>query len=351
MGPPDYYKPVDAVGPRVPWTGYVFWLVTTLAVLAGILFFLYPQFVAQRPAKGAQSTQIGIATWPGFAPSFLAKERGYFGDVNVGINVLDDFSARQAAFISGKTDFTIYTIDSLAFDAGKGVRGKIVLILDRSNGADGIVATTSIGSIADLKGKKVAYTRGSPAHFLLVSALARAGLTINDIQTVEVDDPTRAAEAFLAGSVDASVTWEPYLTQIKTSGKGRVLADTRSLDDRIIDVLVASESAIKDKPELVKKVVDGWMRALVEVHQPRADTFAIMANGLGMREQEFRSNAQGVMFADWAMNLAWLGPQGAAPSRASVLFSDAARLWRATKLSAAPSSPVPYFSSQFLPKR
>jgi len=297
--------------------------------------------------KAAASARIGIATWPGFAPVFLASNRGYFENVTVGADVVDDFTARQAAFVGGQHDFTIHTIDSLAFDAGKGVRGEIVLVLDRSNGADGIVVRNGISSVAGLRGRRVAYTRGSPAHFLLVNVLRDAGLTVRDIRTVEVDDPTRAAEAFLAGSVDAAVTWEPYLSQITRSGRGRVLIDTRQVP-RTIDVLVASPRVIHQRPQVVQAVVSGWMRALDELQQPHPDSFRIMAAGLGMREAEFRSNASGVYYATRAMNSEWLTSPSGQPTRAQQLFEDAGAIWRQERLSESPESAAGFVDNRFV---
>ena len=329
--------------PRRKWIAI---LLVALVVAIGIWLVSSKRDVARTNAP--LTTSIGIATWPGFAPAFIAKERGFFKNLNVSVNVLDDFTARQAAFVSGKTDFTIYTIDSLAFDAGKGLDGKIVMILDRSNGADGIVARAGIRAISDLKGKKVAYTRGSPAHFLLFTALSKAGLQLSDIETVEVDDPTRAAEAFLAGSVDAAVTWEPYLSQIVKSRKGVVLGDTRTIDDRIIDVLVARNEVIAEHPEIVQAVVSGWMQALDEVAHPKADTFAIMAKGLGMPEADFRGGAAGVAFADRAMNAQWLVPVSSGQSKASLLFDDAAKLWQIAGFGKPPKVGVSYVTDNFV---
>src|SRR5690348_13786474 len=53
---------------------------------------------------------VGIATFPGHGPGFIAKERGFFGDLQVEFPILDDFTARQNAFTSGATDLTISTI-------------------------------------------------------------------------------------------------------------------------------------------------------------------------------------------------------------------------------------------------
>jgi NitT/TauT family transport system substrate-binding protein len=328
---------------------------TLLPVLLAITFvslFAWLVWNHQNSTIGEQkekvSTRIGIATWPGFAPVYLGVAREYFNGVSVKADIIDDFSARQAAFVSGKTDFTIYTVDSLAFDAGQGVNGKIVMVLDRSNGADGIVARKGIKSFADLKGLKVAYTRGSPAHFLLFAALSKAGMKISDITTIEVDDPTRAAEAFLAGSVDAAVTWEPYLSQIKTSGKGVVLGDTRTINDRIIDVLVASNEVVKNNPKLVQDVVSGWMRALDEIARPKTDTYSIMAKGLGMPEADFREGAIGVTFADRDMNWYWLGQNESGRSKSQDLFSEASNLWVSAGFKKAPGDESDYSTETFV---
>src|SRR5947209_11991186 len=70
-----------------------------------------------------RTASILIATWPGFAPAFVAKEKHFFGNLNTDIKVVDDFSARRTAFKSGQAYFTIYTVDSLAFDVAAGIEG------------------------------------------------------------------------------------------------------------------------------------------------------------------------------------------------------------------------------------
>jgi NitT/TauT family transport system substrate-binding protein len=346
MKPPDSSRSSDAAVRSISWQMAVAGIGVLFAAIA-LVIWLASGFQGRTNESGA-STRVGIATWPGFAPVFLARQRGYFDGVDVSAAVVDDFTARQSAFISGQHDFTIYTIDSLAFDAGKGVRGRIVMVLDRSNGADGIVVRHGITNPADLRGKRVAYTRGSPAHFLLVNVLREAGLSISDIQTVEVDDPTRAAEAFLAGSVDAAVTWEPYLSQIRSSNRGTVLVDTRTMPNRIIDVLVASPRVVQERPQVVQAVVHGWLRALDEIRQPRGDTYRIMAGGLGMPEAEFRGNAAGVLFATREMNREWLASSPEGASRADQLFRQAAEIWRQERLSESPLSPAGFIDNRFI---
>src|SRR5262249_4276190 len=152
--------------------------------------------------------------------------------------------------------------DSAAFTAAHGVEQKIFLISDMSFGADGIVARPSIRSAAGLQGKKVAYTRGSPSHFLLGQYLKKYGMGMRDIKPVEVDDPGKAGEAFLSGSVDAAVTWDPFIPQIVRSGKGRLLGSSRTLPGVIMSVLVGNPKAMRERPEDFQKFVNGWLKGV-----------------------------------------------------------------------------------------
>lgn len=83
-------------------------------------------------------------------------------------------------------------------------------------------------NVADLKGKKVAFQRGSSSHNLILRALNKAGLSYQDIQPVNLP-PADARAAFEQGSVDAWVTWEPYSSLALSQGNTRVLANGEGL--------------------------------------------------------------------------------------------------------------------------
>jgi aliphatic sulfonates family ABC transporter substrate-binding protein len=70
-------------------------------------------------------------------------------------------------------------------------------------------ADGGIAKLSDLKGKKIAFTKGSSAHNVVVRALAVAGLGYGDIQPVYLQ-PADAAAAFRNGSVDAWSIWDPF---------------------------------------------------------------------------------------------------------------------------------------------
>ena len=85
-------------------------------------------------------------------------------------------------------------------------------------------AESPIRTLADLKGKKVAVTKGAGSHFLLLAALAKSGLNFKDISPAYLT-PADGRAAFIGGNVDAWVAWDPFLTSAQRQSNARVLSD------------------------------------------------------------------------------------------------------------------------------
>lgn len=300
----------------------------------------------QRHDTSAKPFRVGIATWPGFAAGFVAQEKGFFDGLPVEFSNLDDFSARQAAFTSGHTDATISTLDSYAFESAKGVDGRVAMILDESFGADAIVVKPSIKSPGDLKGKRIAYTRGSPSHFFLIAYLAAHGMSMSDVTRIEVDDPGRAGEAFMSGSVDAAVTWEPNVSQIVDSDAGTVLASTRTVPGLIVDVMVVSRDVQSQRPDVVQKFVTGWLRAVAYIEAHPDESYSIMARALKIPEAEFPQMMAGLRLADINRNRELL----ASTTKAIEIFDQAGAIWLKEGLIAAPRLGRDFITSDFIAK-
>jgi len=321
-------------------------MIAKLTLSLVVILLLLTTSTCNNKPKVPEKLHIGIATWPGFAPGFIAREKGFFGSLPVEISILDDFSARQSAFTSGTTNTTISTLDSFAFESGQGVKGKVIMILDESYGADGIVVGPRIKAPADLKGKKIAYTRGSPSHFFLILYLKKNGLSMNDISRVEVDDPGRAGEAFVSGSVDAAVTWEPNITQIVNSGRGRLLESTKTTPGLIVDVMVVNSEIAEQRKHDIQTFVNGWLKAVEYIRTNEADAYSIMAKNLKIAEQEFPGMATGLRYADINRNRELLFPPGG--SKAIDIFNNATAIWIEEKLISLPQDGIKLIDPQFV---
>ena len=91
-----------------------------------------------------------------------------------------------------------------------------------------VSADSPLQQVAGLKGKKVAFQKGSSSHNLILRALNHAGLKYTDIQPVYLS-PADARAAFEQGSVDAWAIWEPFSSLALSGGRARLLADSTDL--------------------------------------------------------------------------------------------------------------------------
>jgi sulfonate transport system substrate-binding protein len=112
---------------------------------------------------------------------------------------------------------------------------------------------STIKTIADLRGKKVALNRGSNVHYLLVRALASANLKYTDIQPVYLA-PADARAAFEQNNIDAWAIWDPYFASVQNAG-GKILTDGTGLV-RNLQFYVAARKYAEQSPALVRAVVD-----------------------------------------------------------------------------------------------
>jgi sulfonate transport system substrate-binding protein len=85
-----------------------------------------------------------------------------------------------------------------------------------------------IQTVADLKGKKVAFNKGSNVHYLLVKALEKAGLAYADIEPAFLP-PADARAAFEKGAVDAWVIWDPFQASAEQATGARSLSNGEGL--------------------------------------------------------------------------------------------------------------------------
>ena len=113
---------------------------------------------------------------------------------------------------------------------------------------------SSLRTLADLKGKKVALNKGSNVHYLLLKALEKAGVAYADIQPVFLP-PADARAAFERGSVDAWAIWDPFLAAAEKQLGARVLADGKGLVANY-QFYLASRTYAEKNPEILRIVLD-----------------------------------------------------------------------------------------------
>jgi sulfonate transport system substrate-binding protein len=110
-----------------------------------------------------------------------------------------------------------------------------------------------IEKIADLKGKTLAFVRGSSAHNVAVSALASVGLSLKDV-TVANLSPADAAAAFAAGSIDAWSIWDPYFALAEARTDTKVLTTAEGIVDTY-NFLLANASFARANASILREAI------------------------------------------------------------------------------------------------
>ncbi len=141
-------------------------------------------------------------------------------------------------------------------------------------------ADSPIKSLADLKGKKLAFKRGSSAHNVAVKALQKAGLTPSDVEPIDLS-PSDAAAAFKTGSIDAWSIWDPYLAIAEADPQTRVLATARGIVDSY-SFFLANGDYTTSNPQLVSAVIDELAKVGAAAQGQLEDTVAALSGITGV---------------------------------------------------------------------
>ncbi len=145
----------------------------------------------------------------------------------------------------------------LLYVGGQPIAGANQAVLVRADGP--------IRTLADLRGKRIAFTKGSSAHNMIVQVLARAGLKPADIQPVNLQPPDAGA-AFRTGALDAWAIWDPFFAIAELEPTTRVLTTAEGVAPSN-SFFLASRSFAEREPGTVLALLDtinaaaGWARA------------------------------------------------------------------------------------------
>ena len=243
------------------------------------------------------------------------------------------------------------TIDFWANELPNFARGGIdaaaFMQVDWSRGGDAIVADTSIKTIEDLRGKKIALTQFTPSHWLLETALRQSHLSSAEQQTIRdnlvfTQDASTARSAFVARQVDAAVTWEPDVSQALKREQSHVLTSTKDFPNIIADALVAQKSFIKEHPKAMEAFVRGWLDGVEEAKKnPDLTARLFMENEPLFKDLGLEATKHSFSWSYWPNledNARMFGLDGSAPLF-DTIFSKAGAVWQSLKVIDKPLDP------------
>ncbi|MCJ2164368.1 MULTISPECIES: ABC transporter substrate-binding protein [unclassified Pseudodesulfovibrio] len=262
-----------------------------------LLLLLCAVVLCASTAFAGTPVKVAHATWVGYGPLYIARDLGYFGaeDLDVDLVIIEDEAQYAAALASNNIDGLGNVLDREVIHYAKGTDEIVIFGMDESSGGDGVVASAEIKTVADLKGKTVGLDKSSTSYFFFLSILDKYDVAEEDIDILEMG-ASDAGTAFVAGRIDAAVTWEPWLTNASQREGGHVLVSSKDMPKTIVDVFVLNGAFVKTHPEVPAKMTRAWNKA-VEWYKANPDKGnEIMAKAMGLDVQEMADMASGVTF-------------------------------------------------------
>jgi len=255
--------------------------------------------VAAAQAQDLPKVVIGMSGWTGFAPLSLAEKSGIFkkNGVDVEIKFIPQAS-RHLALASNAIQCAATTVETHVTWNANGVQITQILLLDKSNGGDGIAVRKDIASMKDLKGKAIGVDApGTSPFFVLAYMLKKNGMTMNDIKRVTLS-PQAAANAFIAGQTDAAQTYEPYMSAVRDKPEaGKILLTTKDYPV-VVDTLGCPRGFLRSNPKVAEALTRSWFEALEMIKKEPAKSNEIMGAVVKQTGEQFAKSAAFIAWQD-----------------------------------------------------
>jgi len=205
---------------------------------------------------------------PAFAPFQIAKGKGYFTDAGLDVT-----------FQVGKGGADVATQVAVGnADLGGGIGDTPIIV--RANGLDirGVALLggrgltqlawrkdSGITGPADFKGKSIGVLAfQDTTYYNLLGALASVGLTKNDVD-IQAVGPGGIIQLTIAGKLDGFSGVPEWIAAIQGAGVALEQQPVDSIFPAMAQAIIASDKTIKERPEVVRGVVQGVLKAIKDI--------------------------------------------------------------------------------------
>lgn len=257
--------------------------------------------------KQEEELRLGMVQWVGYAPLYVAENSSllpkqlHIIDFPSNYDILEAMKAREL-------NAACLTLDEVLKLQHDGMKLKILLVLDTSNGADALLASKNIQNVSQLKNKQVAYEPNSVQEYLLFRALEKNGLHFSDIKQLltKFDEHEYLWEQ---KKFDAVSTFEPFKHRLLQEGMHTIFS-SKEIPNEIVDLLVVSQEAIDESPHIIQQTVNAYFQALDKIQNDQS-TYKVIADYLQSDVKDTKHALDTVKLKDRKHNLELLANQRA----------------------------------------
>ena len=244
----------------------------------------------------AGEVHIAIQPSAAFIPLYIARENGWIEEAlaEYGVEVTwNDFESgppMNESMASGDSDLGVIgdvpTVSAIA----AGQQNEVVAIAAQAADSYAVLvaADSDITSAAELEGKRIATVVGSTGHNLTQKFLGTAGLSIDDIELVNISAGD-AATVLANHEVDAVAIWEPNVTRLVDSGVAKIIAEGTDVGLAGTNTIVARKAFAEANPEIVSVILAQYARAAAAIDTLDDATWAKVAEDLSLDVEQVKS--------------------------------------------------------------
>ena len=262
----------------------------------------FPEPVPQVSTK----LRVGLKQWVGYTPLAVAHGLKLFPEqIDVEYRNVSSVEEMNTRLVNGEIDISLSLVEShvraaetYQHDTANENRPVVILKLDTSRGADGIIALNEITDITQLglspngEERPFLYQHHDVSHFLFLYLCKSAGLQWRDLKNYADDRNPEAAAELFARPVDtkyfAAGTYEPHLTMLRETVEGAHIiidSDSEGVSGLVVDVMVTKKKFLDENRNAILALLKGWFAAIAilndRTNSKYADAmrFACLFNG------------------------------------------------------------------------
>jgi NitT/TauT family transport system substrate-binding protein len=260
----------------------------------------------------SESLRFGLNLWPAYELAYLAQEKGFYQAEGVQVRLLEfsTLSDTRRAFEMGHLDGMAGSLSEVLEARDISHRDlRILRVVDYSKGGDRVIARKAFRSLQALKGQTIGFEPSSLGLYVLVRALERQGMHLNEVEAVSLP-PEQMEKALKTGQVKAVVTYAPYATQILRQPEFHSVFTSRQMEDDILDVFAFDAAVLQQNPQEIRAFLKAIDRAYAFFQDQPQAACRIMAQRENITGEEFCQSLQHeIQLIAPEQQAVYLGPQ------------------------------------------
>lgn len=259
----------------------------TVITIIGIVIVVITGYLLtiRQPQTGVSIVHIGsFSRAIDYAPYYIARFQGWFEEVAEKYGATVEYTEFQSlppineALATDNIDIVFEAEPPAIVGRSAGIdlriKGVGVSLIQEIV----VPAGSSVQTIQDLKGKKIAVAAGSSSHYGVRKILENSGVSPDEVEILDMSPPDAKA-AFAARQIDAWAVWPPFVEQEEVSGNGRVL---RGGDVFIQSIITVRGKFADENPELTNDLLDVISRAQNWILENESEAQQIVAETLDL---------------------------------------------------------------------